>query len=29
MPTMTNPETGETREISMEEFVKMMRSGML
>lgn len=27
MPTMTNPETGETKEISMEEFMKMMRSG--
>lgn len=27
MPTMTNPETGETKEISMEEFLKMMRSG--
>ena len=23
MPTMTNPETGETKEISMEEFMKM------
>lgn len=27
MPTMTNPETGETKEISMEEFMKIMRSG--
>ncbi len=27
MPKMTNPETGETQEISMEEFMKMMRSG--
>lgn len=27
MPTMTNPETGETKEISMEEFLKIMRSG--
>ena len=27
MPTMTNPETGEAKEISMEEFLKMMRSG--
>ena len=27
MPTMTNPETGETKEISTEEFMKMMRSG--
>ena len=27
MPAMTNPETGETKEISMEEFLKMMRSG--
>ena len=27
MPTLTNPETGETKEISMEEFMKMMRSG--
>ena len=27
MPTMTNPETGETQEISMEELVQMMRSG--
>ena len=27
MPTMTNPETGETKEISMEEFMEIMRSG--
>lgn len=27
MPTMANPETGETKEISMEEFLQMMRSG--
>ncbi len=27
MPTMTNPETGETKEISMEEFMKAMQDG--
>lgn len=27
MPTMTNPETGETKEISMEEFMAAMKSG--
>lgn len=27
MPTITNPETGEKKEISMEEFMEMMRSG--
>ncbi len=27
MPTMTNPETGETKEISMEEFMEAMRGG--
>ena len=27
MPTMTNPETGETKEISMEEFMKMVSQG--
>ena len=26
-PTLTKPETVETKEISMEEFMKMMRSG--
>ena len=27
MPTMTNPETGETKEVSMEEFMEMVRKG--
>lgn len=27
MPTVTNPETGETKEISMEEFMEVMRKG--
>lgn len=27
MPTMTNPETGETKEVSMEEFMKMVSKG--
>lgn len=27
MPTMTNPETGETKEISMEEFIEAMKNG--
>ena len=27
MPTMTNPETGETKEISEEEFLEILRSG--
>lgn len=27
MPTMTNPETGETKEISMEEFLEAMKNG--
>lgn len=27
MPTMTNPETGETKEISKEEFSEILRSG--
>ena len=27
MPTMTNPETGETKEISEEEFSEILRSG--
>lgn len=29
MPTMTNPETGETKEISMEEFLAAMRNGQI